>query len=70
MGKYNYKMEQAEEIAQLRNDVNGMKEVIENLAMLMNKKLIKELQEEAKNIEAGEYLTKQEFERKHKVKIN
>ncbi|MBS3071599.1 hypothetical protein J4408_01275 [Candidatus Pacearchaeota archaeon] len=63
-------MEQAEEIAQLRNDVNGMKEVIENLAMLMNKKLIKELQEEAKNIEAGEYLTKQEFERKHKVKIN
>ena len=70
MGKYNYKMEQAEEIAQLRNDVNGMKEVIENLAMLMNKKLIKELKEEAKNIEAGEYLTKQEFERKHKVKIN
>ena len=57
MGKYNYKMEQAEEIAQLRNDVNGMKEVIENLAMLMNKKLIKELQEEAKNIEAGEYVT-------------
>jgi len=34
-----------------------MKEVIENLAMLMNKKLIKELQEEAKNIEAGEYVT-------------
>ncbi len=63
-------MEQAKEIAQLRNDVNSMKEVIENLAILMNKRLIKELQEEAKNIESGEYLTKEEFERKYKVKIN
>ena len=63
-------MEQAREIAELRNDVNSMKEVIENLAILMNKKLIKELQEEAKSIESGEYLTKEEFERKHKVKIN
>ncbi len=63
-------MEQTKEIIELRNDVNSLREVIENLAILMNKKLIKELQEESKYIEAGEYLTKQEFERKHKVKIN
>ena len=31
---------------------------------------IKELQEETKNIESGEFLTEEEFERKHKVKIN
>jgi hypothetical protein len=62
-------MQQNKEITQLRRDVNNLKEVVENLAILMNKKLIRELQEEAGNIEAGEYLTEEEFEKKHKVKI-
>ena len=58
------------EIVQLRRDVNNLKEVVENLAILMNKKLIRELQEEANNIESGEFLTEKEFEKKHKVKIH
>ena len=57
------------EIVQLRRDVNNLKEVVENLAILMNKKLIRELQDEADNIESGEFLTEEEFEKKHKVKI-
>jgi hypothetical protein len=62
-------MRQDSEFLQLRRDVNNLKEVVENLAILMNKKLIKELQEEADTIEAGEFLTEEEFENKHKVKI-
>jgi hypothetical protein len=57
------------EIVQLRNDVNKLKETVEKLAILMNRKLIMELNEEAKNVESGEYLTEEEFEKKHKVKI-
>ena len=63
-------MEQIKEIVKLRNDVNNLKEIVENLAILMNRRLIKELQEESNNIESGEYLTEEEFESKHKVKIN
>lgn len=59
-----------EEIVQLRNDVNRLKEVVERMAMLMNRKLIKELDEEAENIKSGQFLTEEEFERKHKVKIH
>jgi len=59
-----------EEIAQLRNDLNRLKEVVERMAILMNRKLIRELNEEAKNIESGEFLTEEEFERKHQVKIH
>ena len=59
-----------EEIVQLRNDVNKLKEVVERMAILMNRKLIRELHEEAKNIESGQFLTQEEFERKHKVKIH
>ena len=62
-------MEQAREITQLRNDVNSLKEVVENLAILMNRKLIKELHDEAENIKSGDFLTEEEFERKHKFKI-
>ena len=62
-------MEQTIEIKQLRNDVNNLKEVVERMAMLMNRKLIMELNEEAKNIESGQFLSEEEFERKHKVKI-
>ena len=57
------------EFVQLRRDVNNLKEVVENMAILMNKKLIKELQEEAEGIEAGEFLSEEEFEKKHKIKI-
>jgi predicted lipid-binding transport protein (Tim44 family) len=60
-------MEQAKEIMQLRNDVNGLREVVENLTKIMNRKLMKELREEAENIESGEFLTEEEFARKHKV---
>jgi hypothetical protein len=63
-------MEQIREITQLRNDVNNLKEVVERMAILMNRKLINELNEEAKNIESGEFLSEEEFERKHKVKIH
>ena len=63
-------MEQAKEITQLRNDVNNLKEVVERITILMNRKLMRELNEEAKNIESGDYLTEKEFERKHKVKIH
>ncbi len=59
-------MEQTIEIKQLRNDVNNLKEVVERMAMLMNRKLIMELNEEAKNIESGQFLSEEEFERKHK----
>ena len=62
-------MEQSKEIVQLKRDVNNLKEVVENLAILMTKKLIRELQEESDNIESGEFLTEEEFEKKHKVKI-
>jgi len=62
-------MEQTIEIKQLRNDVNNLKEVVERMAMVMNRKLIMELNEEAKNIESGQFLSEEEFERKHKVKI-
>ena len=63
-------MEQNKEMIQLRRDVNNLKEIVENLTILMNKKLMKELHEEAENIESGEYLTEEEFEKKHKVKIH
>ena len=59
-----------EEIVQLRNDVNKLKEVVERMAILMNRKLINELNEEAKNIKSGQFLTQEEFERKNKVKIH
>ena len=36
-----------EEIVQLRNDVNKLKEVVERIAILMNRNLINELNEEA-----------------------
>lgn len=62
-------MEESIEITQLRNDVNKLKEVVEKLSILMNNKLLNELKEEAKNIESGQFLTEEEFERKHKVKI-
>lgn len=57
------------EIISLRKDVNNLKEVVENLSILMNRRLIRELKEEADNIESGEFLTEEEFEKKHKVKI-
>ena len=58
-----------EEIVQLRIDVNNLKELVEKLSILMNKRLIRELQEETYNIESGDFLTEEEFEKKHEVKI-
>ncbi len=62
-------MEQTREITQLRSDVDNLREVVERLSILMNRKLIRELHHEAENIESGEFLTEEEFEVKHKVKI-
>mgnify|MGYP001562418878 CR=1 FL=1 len=63
-------MEQAKEIMQLRNDVNNLKEVVEKIAILLNKKLIKELYVEAENIEKGDYLEEEEFFKKHQIRIH
>lgn len=54
----------------LRNEVNSLKEMVENIAVLINKKFIQELYGEVKNIEAGDYLSEEEFEQKHKIKIH
>ncbi len=62
-------MEQNAEIGQLRKDVNSLKETVENLSILLNKELIKELQEEADSIKSGDFLTEEEFEKKQNVKI-
>jgi hypothetical protein len=59
-----------EEIIQLRNDVDKLKEIVERMAILMNRKLIRELNEEAKNIASGQFLTEEEFEKKHKVRVH
>jgi len=58
------------ELIQLREEVNNLKEIVESLAILMNKKLVHELYEEYKNIESGDYLTEEQFEKKNKVKIH
>lgn len=63
-------MEQTEEIMKLRRDLNNLKEIVETLAILMNKRLMNELYEEAENIEEGEYLTEEDFSNKHKIKIH
>jgi len=63
-------MEQANEIVQLRNDINKLKEIVERLAIMLNKKLMRELYEEAENIENGNYLTEEEFSKKHKIIIH
>lgn len=63
-------MERNKEIMQLRKDVNNLKESVENLTILMNRELIIELMEEKHNIESGEFLTKEEFEKKHKIKVS
>ncbi len=57
------------EIVQLRSDVNNLKEMVENLTILMNKRLMMELHEEAREISAGNFITEKEFENRHKVKI-
>ena len=57
------------ELIQLREEVNNLKEIVESLAILMNKKLVHELYEEYKNIESGDYLTEEQFEKKIKLKF-
>ena len=58
------------ELIQIREEVNNLKEIVESLVILMNKKLVHELYEEYKNIESGDYLTEEQFEKKNKVKIH
>ena len=61
-------MEQSKEIIRLKEEVNNLKEVVENITLLLNKRLIKELYLEVENIENGEYLTEKQFLKKHKIK--
>ena len=63
-------MEQAQvkEIIELKRDVNDLKEVVENITILLNKKLMIELYQEAKSIQEGEYYSEEEFIKKHKIK--
>ena len=63
-------MEQNKEIITLREDVNNLKEIVEKLTILMNRKLVYELYGEAKNISSGNYLSEEEFEKKHNIKIH
>lgn len=63
-------MEQTKEIIALREDIDNLKEIVERLAILMNKKLVYELYEEAKSISSGNYLSEEEFEKKHNLKIH
>jgi len=53
---------------QLREDVTNLKEVVENIATILNKKLIEELYKEAENVQKGKYYTEEEFMEKHKLK--
>ncbi len=62
-------MEQNKEIITLREDVNNLKEIVERLTILMNRKLVYELYEEAKDINSGDYLSEEEFEKEHNIKI-
>lgn len=63
-------MEQNREVIKLKEDVNNLREIVEKLVILMNKSLIHELYIESKNIESGAYLTEEDFEKRHKVKIH
>lgn len=60
--------QQSKEIMQLKNDVNNLKKIVENIATLLNKRLINELYQEAKNIQEGKYYTEEEFMKKHEIK--
>ncbi len=61
-------MEQQKEILNLKEDVSSLKEAVENLTILLNRKLINELYKEVENIKNGDYLTEKEFAEKHKIK--
>ncbi|MEX0920156.1 MAG: hypothetical protein WDZ69_01070 [Candidatus Pacearchaeota archaeon] len=63
-------MEQSKEIMELRNELESLKRVVESLAALVNEDLILELYKEHKDIEAGNYLTEEQFEKKHNIKIH
>jgi len=60
--------QEAKEIGKLKEDVSNLKEVVENITTLLNRKLINELYEEAKKIEEGEYYTEEEFKKRHNIK--
>lgn len=55
------------EIVQIKKDIINLKEAIENISILLNKGLLKELREESRNIEKGEYLTEEEFKGNHNL---
>lgn len=57
-------------IKELREEVNDLKSLVENISLLLNKKLIKELYKEVENINEGEYYNKEEFMKRHIIKTH
>lgn len=55
-------------IKELRKEVINLKDVVENIFILLNKKLIKELYKEAEKMRNGAYYTKEEFMKRHHLK--
>lgn len=56
---------QHNELTKIKEDIAYLKETIENMSIILNKKFIEELHEESKNIKNGEYLTEEEFKKGH-----
>jgi len=55
-------------VNELREEVNDLKNLVENISTLLNKKLIKELYKRAEDIDKGEYYTKEEFMKRNFLK--
>jgi len=56
------------EISEIREELHNLKELIENLFILLNKKLIKELYKEFESVSKGNYYTEEEFMKRHHLK--
>ena len=55
-------------VNELREEVSSLRGIVENISLLLNKKLIKELYKEAEKIKKGEYYTKEEFMKRNHLK--
>jgi hypothetical protein len=53
------------ELIKIKKEISDLKESVENISTLLNRGLIKELEEESDNIKNGEYLTEDEFKKNH-----
>lgn len=53
------------ELTKIKEDIAYLKETIENMSVILNRRFIEELHEESENIKNGEYLTEEEFKKSH-----